>query len=119
VLPIAQRGAQEVFASYSKKPQIFPRKTLRVTAGKPIVLSDVVGKQITNDSLRKGTEHMMAVVTGMLAEMRGEEPPAVPFDPAAPKAVSDQKTASDQAAPEQNTEPDQPEQAPTGPGTQA
>ncbi len=90
VLPIAQWGAQEVFASYSKKPNFFPRKTMRVTAGKPILLSEVVGKEITNESLRLGTEHLMDVVTGMLAEIRGEEPTAVRFDPdarPAPTAV--------------------------------
>ena len=81
VLPIAQWGAQEVFASYSKKPKFFPRKTMRVVAGKPFLLSEIVGKEITNESLRAGTEYIMDAITGMLADLRGEQPPAVRFDP--------------------------------------
>jgi 1-acyl-sn-glycerol-3-phosphate acyltransferase len=81
VLPIVQWGAQEVFAPYSTKPKIFPRKTLRVTAGRPFQLSEVVGSEITSESLRKGTEHIMDLITEMLGELRGEQPPAVRFDP--------------------------------------
>jgi 1-acyl-sn-glycerol-3-phosphate acyltransferase len=86
VLPIAQWGAQEVFASYSKKPQFFPRKTLHVTAGEPFHLSDIVGREITSEALRKGTDYIMDTVTGMLSELRGEQPPAVRFDPDAQAA---------------------------------
>lgn len=92
VLPIAQWGAQEVFASYSKKPKFFPRKTMRVMAGKPIHLNEVVGKEITNESLRLGTEYVMDVVTEMLAELRGEQPPAVRFDPDARPAPATPET---------------------------
>jgi 1-acyl-sn-glycerol-3-phosphate acyltransferase len=107
ILPIAQWGAQEVFASYSKKPQIFPRKTLRVTAGKPFILSDVVGAETTNESLEQGTEYMMSVVTGMLAEIRGEQPPATPMDPDA--GPQDGQRSADGTVPEQSEAPEQSE----------
>lgn len=81
VLPIAQWGAQEVFAHYSKKPNFFPRKTLKVTAGAPIDLRAEFGPEVTSEALRKATVHIMDVITGMLAEIRGEEPPAERFDP--------------------------------------
>jgi 1-acyl-sn-glycerol-3-phosphate acyltransferase len=108
VLPIAQWGAQEVFASYSKKPQFFPRKTLRVTAGKPFLLSDVVGTETTSEALRKGTEYVMDLVTDMLAEMRGEQAPAERFDPdarpkqaeaAQPEPVESSESAEQSAKP--------------------
>jgi 1-acyl-sn-glycerol-3-phosphate acyltransferase len=99
VLPIAQWGAQEVFASYSKKPKFFPRKTMRVMAGKPVHLSDIVGKEITNESLRAGTEYIMDSITGMLAELRGEEPPAVRFDPDARPKPAPAEPAPATAAP--------------------
>jgi 1-acyl-sn-glycerol-3-phosphate acyltransferase len=83
VLPIAQWGAQEVFAPYSKTPKFFPRKTLRVAAGPPIDLSDLVGKELTAEALRVATERIMDSVTGLLAGIRGEEPPAARFDPEA------------------------------------
>ncbi|MBS2965236.1 1-acyl-sn-glycerol-3-phosphate acyltransferase [Actinocrinis puniceicyclus] len=96
VLPIAQWGAQEVFASYSKKPDFLPRKTLKVTAGEPIDLRARYGPEMTSEALRAATEHLMDVITGMLAEIRGEQPPAVRFDPEA-------------AAPQQAPVPAQPE----------
>lgn len=80
VLPIAQWGAQEVFAPYSKKPTIFPRKTLKVTAGEPIDLRGKYGREMNSETLRLATEHLMDVITEMVAEIRGEEPPAVRFD---------------------------------------
>ena len=81
VLPIAQWGAQDVLAPYSKKFTIFPRKTLRVTAGEPIYLREKFGREINAESLRQGTEYLMDVITGMLAGIRGEQPPAVRYDP--------------------------------------
>ncbi len=87
VLPIAQWGAQEVLPPYSKKPSIFPRKTLRVTAGEPIDLVAKFGTAATSETLRQATEYLMSVITGMLAEVRGEQPPAVPFDQDALRAA--------------------------------
>ena len=81
VLPIAQWGAQDVLAPYSKKFTIFPRKTLRVTAGEPIDLRAKFGREINGESLQRATEYLMDVITGMLAEIRGEQPPAVRYDP--------------------------------------
>jgi 1-acyl-sn-glycerol-3-phosphate acyltransferase len=88
ILPVAQWGAQEVFAPYSLTPHFFPRKTLKVTAGPPIDLASVVGKEITSTSLNTATDLIMDTLTGMLAELRGEEPPAVRFDPAAAAEAS-------------------------------
>jgi 1-acyl-sn-glycerol-3-phosphate acyltransferase len=113
VLPIAQWGAQEVFASYSKKPDFFPRKTLKVTAGKPIDVRAQFGPEVTSEALRNATEHIMDVITGMLAEIRGEQPPAERFDPDAPKKENakpepEPGTAADsgpQTAPEPASEP--------------
>lgn len=103
ILPIAQWGAQEVFAPYSKTPHFFPRKTLKVTAGPPIDLVSIVGKEITTTSLAAGTELIMDTLTGMLAELRGEEPPAVRFDPA---AAAEQSAAPASGTPEPAPEPE-------------
>jgi len=81
VLPIAQWGAQDLLAPYSKKFTVFPRKTLRVTAGEPIDLRAKFGREINGDSLQKATDYLMDAITGLLAEMRGEQPPAVRYDP--------------------------------------
>lgn len=110
VLPIAQWGAQELLAPYAKKPDIFPRKTLKVVAGEPIDLRAKFGKEVNADSLRQATEYMMSVVTGMLAELRGEQPPAEIFDPDADRdanslQVTSARTDSDTAESADSTQP--------------
>jgi 1-acyl-sn-glycerol-3-phosphate acyltransferase len=89
VLPIAQWGAQDVFASYSKKPNFFPRKTLKATAGEPMDLRALVGPAATKEALQRGTDLIMDRITELLAEIRGEQPPAVRFVPEARPAAGD------------------------------
>ena len=43
VIPVAQWGPQEVLPPYSKRPHLFPRRTMHVRAGPPVDLSDVRG----------------------------------------------------------------------------
>ena len=123
VLPIAQWGAQEVFAHYSKKPDFFPRKTLKVTAGAPIDLRAEFGPEVTSEALRKATVHIMDVITGMLAEIRGEEPPAERFDPdavqkPAPAAAAEPADAGEATA-EPEAETESAAATATDPGAQA
>ena len=82
VIPIANWGAQEVFASYgSLKLRLLPRKLMRVTAGEPVDLSAFQGKPITNELLHEATEVIMRRVAGELGVIRGETPPKELFDP--------------------------------------
>jgi hypothetical protein len=66
---------------YTKWPHLFPRRTMHVWAGPPVDLGDVAGREPDADLLREVTERIMTAVTDLLAEIRGEEPPAVRFDP--------------------------------------
>lgn len=79
VIPIGQWGAQEFLAYHEKKPHLFPRKTLRATAGPPVDLSAWQGKDLTAEVLREATAKIMGEVTALVAEIRGETPPATPF----------------------------------------
>jgi 1-acyl-sn-glycerol-3-phosphate acyltransferase len=82
VVPIAQWGAQDVFAPYSKRPKFFPRKTLSVLAGPPVDLSGLVGVRPNDDAaLKAATEKIMDAITAQLEDLRGEPAPAVRFDP--------------------------------------
>ncbi len=76
VIPIAQWGAHLVLGRYKKIPHPFPRKTSTVVAGPPVDLSDLYGKPMDTAVLREATERVMAAITAMLAEIRGEQPPA-------------------------------------------
>jgi 1-acyl-sn-glycerol-3-phosphate acyltransferase len=81
VIPIAQWGAHRVLGRYKRVPHPFPRKVVTVVAGPPVDLSDLYGKPLDTTVLRAATERVMAAITGLLAEIRGEQPPAVRHAP--------------------------------------
>lgn len=81
VIPVAQWGPNELLAPYSARPRLFPRKTMRVTAGPPVDLSDLAGLPVTAQLLETATDRIMDAITAQLAEIRNEVPPAVRFNP--------------------------------------
>jgi 1-acyl-sn-glycerol-3-phosphate acyltransferase len=83
VVPIAQWGPQALLAPYSKRPHVFPRKTMHMLAGPPVDLSDLADAEITADVLRVATDRIMAAITRLLEEIRGETAPATRYDPRA------------------------------------
>src|ERR1700678_272098 len=81
VIPIAHWGTQDILPYGSKKLKLFPRKTVRTVAGKPVDLSEWAGQHTSARALRAATEAIMGSVTALVADLRGEEPPAVAWDP--------------------------------------
>lgn len=53
---------------------------MQVVAGPPVDLSRYQGKELTAQVLREATEDIMTAITEVLAEIRGERPPAERFD---------------------------------------
>jgi 1-acyl-sn-glycerol-3-phosphate acyltransferase len=88
VIPIAHWGAQDVLPYGSKRPNLFPRKTVRMAAGPPVDLSAFRDQPLNAATLRAATDAIMADVTALLAGLRGETPPAAVWDPAAQARVS-------------------------------
>jgi 1-acyl-sn-glycerol-3-phosphate acyltransferase len=82
VIPVAHWGTHDILRYGSKDLKLFPRKTVRTVAGPPVDLSKWAGGRLTGTVLREATAAIMAEVTALVAGLRGEEPPAVPFDPA-------------------------------------
>jgi len=82
VIPIAHWGAQDVLPYGSSRPHLWPRKTVRMVAGPPVDLSAFRDQPLNSATLRDATAVVMAEVTALLAGLRGETPPAVPYDPA-------------------------------------
>jgi hypothetical protein len=54
---------------------------MRIRAGAPVDLADLQGKKLTPAVLREATERIMAQVTILLEDIRGEKAPTVRFDP--------------------------------------
>lgn len=91
VVPVASWGAHELMP-YKKGEQTglagglkkgfhpFPRKTMKVVAGPPVDLSAYAGEPLSRETLRAATDDIMAAITGLLSDVRGEEPPAERFD---------------------------------------
>jgi 1-acyl-sn-glycerol-3-phosphate acyltransferase len=76
VIPIGQWGAQEVM--YGKKiglPRLLPRKTFHLKTGDPVDLDDLRAGPVTSAKLNRATERMMAAITRLVADLRGEDPP--------------------------------------------
>lgn len=81
VVPVAQWGPQELWKYKAKLPRPFPRKRVKIVAGDPVDLSKYADAPVTSDVLHEVTELVMGRITDLLAELRGEQPPAQAYDP--------------------------------------
>jgi len=79
VIPVAHWGTHDILPYGTKKPRLFPRRAVRTTAGRPVDLSQWAGQQKSAKALRAATEAIMAEVTALLAQQRGQTPPEVPY----------------------------------------
>lgn len=80
VIPVAQWGAHRLLARYGKLLKPIPRKKVVVVAGPEIDLSEFRGRPLDAEVLRGATDAIMARLTAMVEELRGEKAPEVPFD---------------------------------------
>jgi 1-acyl-sn-glycerol-3-phosphate acyltransferase len=81
LVPVAQWGPQELLRPYDWRPRLFPRKVMHVRAGTPVDLSDLANDPITPDLLVVATDRVMTAITRLLEDIRGEQAPAMRFDP--------------------------------------
>lgn len=82
LIPMATWGVQHIMPRYSKKMSLIPRKTIEANVGDPVDLSPWRGKPITRELLAEATEVLMADITRLLEELRGETAPEGRWDPA-------------------------------------
>jgi 1-acyl-sn-glycerol-3-phosphate acyltransferase len=80
LVPVMQWGPQDLLWPYSKKLRLFPRKTIHVRVGDPIDLSDLEGRELTEQLLDTATNRVMDALTAMMAQVRGELPTAPRID---------------------------------------
>ena len=82
VIPVAHWGTQLVMPRYAKKISIFPRKTIDVRFGPAVDLSAFADRKLDTATLAEATEAVMAAITAIFEELRGETAPAERWDPA-------------------------------------
>jgi 1-acyl-sn-glycerol-3-phosphate acyltransferase len=80
VIPVAQWGAHRLLGRYKKLLKPFPPKKITVVAGPEIDLDDFRGRPLSNEVLRGATDRIMATLTSMVEEIRGETAPSEPFN---------------------------------------
>jgi 1-acyl-sn-glycerol-3-phosphate acyltransferase len=82
VIPVGQWGAQELMHGRRIHfPHLLPPKTLRIKVGDPVPLADLRSTPLTAFTLTAATDRIMAAITDLVAELRGETPPVVRYDP--------------------------------------
>ena len=81
IIPAAHWGTQLVLPRYSRRISVFPRKTIHITFGEPVDLSRFSGQKLDSKMLAEATEVVMASITALLEELRGESAPAARWDP--------------------------------------
>ncbi len=106
VVPVATWGAQEILPYHSYRPRLIPRKTVHVLAGPPVDLSAFQGQPLTSKVLHAATEVIMKDITGLLAQLRGETPPAEPYHPAVARRKARQELRELQDQNKTNGPPD-------------
>jgi 1-acyl-sn-glycerol-3-phosphate acyltransferase len=80
VIPLAHWGAQRILAPYARFARLFPPVTVVVRAGPPVDLSGL-GPARSGRALREATSRIMADITALLEQIRGEQAPHERFDP--------------------------------------
>jgi 1-acyl-sn-glycerol-3-phosphate acyltransferase len=90
VVPIGQWGAQELMPGREPRfPSLLPRKTLRVAAGDPVSLNDLLQKPVTAATLDEATTRIMDAIAALVAELREATPPAQRYDPESEKTTGE------------------------------
>ena len=81
LIPAAHWGTQKLMPRYGKGIHPIPRKTIEVAVGEPLDLSKFAGRDIDQKTVNEATVMLMTEITRLLADLRGEKPPAELWDP--------------------------------------
>jgi 1-acyl-sn-glycerol-3-phosphate acyltransferase len=82
VVPVAQWGPQRLLPPYTARLRVWPRTLVHVHAGPPVPLDDLRVRPLDPDVVVEAARRITEATTALLAQVRGEEPPAQPYDPA-------------------------------------
>lgn len=87
VIPVGQWGANQVMPGKKLRwPKFWPRPTVTFRTGPPVPLEDLVGNQ-DPESVRIAGVRIMAAVTAVVAQIRGESAPDLVYDLSAGRRI--------------------------------
>jgi 1-acyl-sn-glycerol-3-phosphate acyltransferase len=81
IIPVAHWGTQTLLPRYAKRLRLFPRARITVRFGDPVDLSPWADGPLDARSITAATDAVMVAITALLADLRGEAPPAERWDP--------------------------------------
>ncbi len=82
LIPAASWGAQKIMPQSTNRISFFPRKTVHIVFGEPVDLSEFAGRPRDSRVLADATAKLMAAITVLVEELRGETAPAERWNPA-------------------------------------
>lgn len=83
VIPVARWGTLDILDGYHRRFSPFPRHKVTTVVGEPVDLAKFREQQPSAQVLREITDLLMAEVTNLVAQVRGETPPTEVFRPPA------------------------------------
>lgn len=83
IIPMAQWGGNALMQGHTARFRPRWRTPILVSVGAPIDLSAYRGREGSSTAMNEATAIVMAEITRLLAELRGETPPAEAWDPRA------------------------------------
>lgn len=81
IIPAAHWGAQRLMGRYGRSIHLFPRAKIRIRFGDPVDLAEFRGRPLDGPTLVAATDRVMAAITALLEDLRGEKAPAERWDP--------------------------------------
>lgn len=81
VIPAAHWGAQRLMGRYGRNIRLFPRSKITIKFGDPVDLSEFRGRPLDGPTLTAATDRVMAAITALLEDLRGETAPVERWDP--------------------------------------
>jgi len=81
IIPAAHWGAQGLMSRYGRSIHVFPRAKIRIRFGDPVDLDEFRGRPLDGPTLTAATEKVMAAITSLLEDLRGEKAPAERWNP--------------------------------------
>jgi len=82
LIPCAHWGTERFLAPYAKFPRLIPRQHITIRFGAPVDLSEFEGRALDAVTINAATDKLMAAITGLVEQLRGETAPVERWDPA-------------------------------------
>lgn len=71
LIPVAQRGAQDILPAYSRRPRLLKRPIVTIDVGRPLNLTDLRQRGLEPEAVRDGTRRLADTLGQMVEELEG------------------------------------------------